>query len=117
MGGKKPGEKDHEGWRNRLAKALEEHIAEERRMWGDVGADTDLLARYASGLCSDPEKARVEKAMKECPAVRELIELAQEEDGPEGTPPGGESHGPGRRDAKRWADQTRRPVNDPETSR
>ena len=57
---KKPGE---EKWRLRLARDLAEHIADRKQTWGDT--DEVMIARYVSGMSSEEEKARVEKAMKE----------------------------------------------------
>jgi len=59
----------------RFAKEVAADVDYEKRTWG--GIDENLLAAYASGVCTDEEKVKVEEAMKRYPAVRESIEVAQ----------------------------------------
>jgi hypothetical protein len=63
-------------WRARLAADLAADREEERRVWGDV--DDVTLARYDAGQCTDEERAQVERAMRDFPAVREATEIARQ---------------------------------------
>jgi hypothetical protein len=71
----KPG-RDSEAWRKRLAKDVAALDLEHRQVWGDT--DEVLCGRYVAGMCTADEKARVEQAMRDYPAVRESIEVARE---------------------------------------
>lgn len=65
-------------WVKRLAIALAKDIEEEKRTWG--GIDVNQIAAYADGQCTDEEKAKMEKAMRQYPAVRECVEAFSQED-------------------------------------
>ena len=92
--------RDNEAWQAHLRKELESDDAYQRRVWG--GTDEVLRARYTAGMCTDEEKARVEQAMRDYPAVRESIEVVREvnaqQEANAGEKPGGESPRSGFRD-------------------
>ena len=71
----KPGP-ESEAWQARLVKDLEAYDAYQRRVWGDT--DDVLRARYVAGMCTEEEKARVEEAMHNYPAVHESITIVRE---------------------------------------
>jgi hypothetical protein len=62
--------RDH--W-ERLAVELRAYGQAQRHAWGDL--DDIQLARYLAGVCSPPECAAVEQAMRDLPDVREVIDL------------------------------------------
>jgi type II secretory pathway pseudopilin PulG len=65
-----------EAWWSFVAADLEAQRAERQRSWGDI--DEMLLVRYEAGVCTEEERARVEQAMRDFPAVRESIEIGRE---------------------------------------
>jgi anti-sigma factor RsiW len=96
----------NEPWRDRVAADLVGYQAEQRKLWG--GIDELTLARYEAGTLPDAERARVEQAMRDHPALRECMETARElsadpvDDTRQGR--GGE---------KPWADRPDRPETGP----
>jgi hypothetical protein len=107
-----------EGWRSRLASDLAARDARHREVWGDT--DELLRARYTAGKCSDEEKARVEQAMRDYPAVRESIETVQKlmgNDEPPSQPDALDHAGEQRPHPKPRTDLTGRAGAKPETSR
>ena len=64
----------------RFARDLDTHTRERKRIWGDT--DENLLAAYLDGKCTPEEKAKVEKAIDEYPAVRDFVELSREQESP-----------------------------------
>ena len=109
--------RESEGWRSRLAADLAAHDAEQRQVWGDT--DELLRARYTAGMCTEEEKARVEQAMRDFPAVRESIETVRDLMAKEAaTPPAaGDDAGQKRPGERAWAGLVQRPQNEPGTSR
>jgi hypothetical protein len=65
-----------EAWWSYVAAELEIARLERQRTWGDI--DELLIVRFETGRCSEEEKARVERAMRDFPAVRESIEIGRE---------------------------------------
>jgi hypothetical protein len=61
-----------EQW-ERLAAELRAYRDAQRHAWGDL--DDIQLARYLDGACSPQERAEVEKAMRDSPDVRDVIEV------------------------------------------
>jgi hypothetical protein len=62
-----------EAWWDSVSREMDAYTAEERRTFGDI--DENQIACYASGVCTDEEKARVEQAMKDFPAIEEAVAL------------------------------------------
>jgi hypothetical protein len=60
----------------RIAAELHAYRQAQRRLWGDV--DDMTLARFLAGTATDAERAAVDQAMQEHPAVRELVEGLRE---------------------------------------
>ena len=78
-GGDRPDESSKNAWRARVLadlQAYQAYEAEELELFG--GIDEMMLVRYETGLSTDEERARVEQAMRDFPAVRESIELGRE---------------------------------------
>jgi len=71
---------DPEPWLRRFAEELAADDAYEEQTWG--GIDDNLLAAYVSGVCTNDEKAKVEKAMLKYPAVGECVVLARRVEAP-----------------------------------
>jgi hypothetical protein len=63
-------------WLARLAADLAADREADRRRWGDI--DEITLARYDAGECTEEERAQVKQAMRDFPAVREAMHLAQQ---------------------------------------
>jgi hypothetical protein len=101
-------------WRARLAADLAADREEERRVWGDV--DDVTLARYDAGQCTDEERARVERATRDFPAVREATEIARQFP-LERASPVADDGGPRRQQGRPWTDQADRPEREPGQSR
>jgi hypothetical protein len=68
--------RDNETWRVRVGVDLQAYRAEQQRLWG--GVDELTLARHEAGVSPDEERARVEQAMRDHPALRESMEIARE---------------------------------------
>jgi|GEM_PF-973437 len=68
-------EKQYQVYR-RLLRELDEYSSQLKATWGDI--DESLIERYLDNECTDAERARVEQAMRDYPAVRECVELAQQ---------------------------------------
>jgi hypothetical protein len=71
-----PGDGYSEAWRARVAADLEAYRTEQQRLWG--GIDELALARYEAGVCTDAERAGLEQAMRDHPALRECMDIARE---------------------------------------
>jgi Arc/MetJ family transcription regulator len=105
-----------EAWWSFVAADLEAHRAERQRTWGDI--DDMLLVRYEAGECTKEEKERVEKAMREFPAVRESIEIGRELALEEKVNAPVDDAVKKRSSGRSWSDLAAdRPKKDPETSR
>jgi hypothetical protein len=63
-----------EPWK-RLAAEVRAYQQAQRQAWGDL--DEGQLARYLDGACSPAERADVERATRELPEVRELMEVVR----------------------------------------
>ena len=91
-----------------ILRDLNHYGPDDRRLFGDI--KDNLIAAYTSGVCTPEEVTKVEQAMRDYPAVREWIELAQH-----GT---GAAPQPGQADAGRprrnWTDTVRRNDAGPE---
>ena len=70
------GERYSEEARARIAADLQAYRAEQQRLWG--GIDEMTLARYESGVSPPEERARVEQALRDHPALRECVEFSRE---------------------------------------
>jgi hypothetical protein len=68
--------RDPAQWRVRLAADLAADMSLEQKTWGDI--DEIILARFDAGLCTKEERARVEQAMRDFPAVLEAVEIARQ---------------------------------------
>jgi Spherulation-specific family 4 len=68
------GDSDH--WRARFAGDLQAYRAEQQWLWG--GIDEMTLARYEAGVSPPEERARVEQALRDHPALRECLEFSRE---------------------------------------
>ena len=64
-----------DAWWNRVAQDMDAHRADQRAAWG--GIDELALTRYEAGLSTDEERARVEQAMRDHPALRESLEIGR----------------------------------------
>jgi hypothetical protein len=68
--------RDSDVWRDCVAADLQAHRAEQHQLWG--GIDEMMLARYEAGVSPNDERARVEQATRDHPALRECLEMARE---------------------------------------
>jgi putative protein kinase ArgK-like GTPase of G3E family len=98
-----------EAWRSRVAADLAAHAAELKRLWG--GIDEQTLARHEAGLGTAEERARVEQAMRDHPALREAMNMAREFSA-EGEHNAGVNR-QSNKGEKPWADRGDRPETDP----
>ena len=65
-----------EAWWDSVSREMDADAAEQRRIFGDINENE--IACYASGVCTDEEKARVEQGMKDFPAIAEAVALIRE---------------------------------------
>jgi hypothetical protein len=120
---RKPGDKDKpesgrysEAWWSHVAADREAELAERQRTWG--GIDELLIVRYETGRCTEEEKARVEQAMQDFPAVRESIAIGRELDAKNAAAPCSSDDAGQKRSGERpWSDLADRPQKGPDSSR
>jgi hypothetical protein len=120
---RKPADKENEpsgryskAWWRFVAADIDATHADRKRTWGDI--DEMLLVRYEAGECTKEEKARVEQAMRDFPAVRESIEIGRELKASDAAAPvADDDQGQKRSGQRPWADLTDRSDNGPETTR
>ena len=101
-----------ESWRARVAADLLSHQAEQEQLWGGIDELTAL--RYQEGLSTGEERARVERAMRDHPALRESMERTRKNLEEWGMTSGRETAPvddaqQNRQEEKTWADRTDHP--------